>query len=98
MRFAKLKVIRPFFDMIEKIDRGVGQLFETTKERAEELIKNPNRIVEVYEVITKEESETEEVIKNFADMNYNELKALAKKEGYTGKSMKKNDLIDFLNK
>ena len=70
MRIVKLRVIRPFFDIVETTDRQVGQSFETTKERAEELIKNPNRIVEVYEVITREqitEDVKEEMIKQGGD-------------------------------
>lgn len=52
-----VKVIHPFYDIVEKLDRNQGEVFEATKERVDEIQEKIPGYIEVVKEETQKKKE-----------------------------------------
>lgn len=53
----KVKVIHSFYDIVEKLDRTRGEVFEATKERVDEIQEKIPGYIEVVKAATRKKKE-----------------------------------------
>lgn len=88
----KLKVIRQFKDKQNKNKlRPIGEIFEVSDERGQEILAHKLKLVEVIEEV-KSTPETNDI----SELSYIELKKLAKERGINA-NQKKTILIELLS-
>ena len=58
---VKLKVVRSYFDVLFNKDLSLNEIIEVDKKRADELLNNPNNLVEFVEYVETEKKENKKI-------------------------------------